>query len=985
MLRTVATFDGHSINDGSNYKAAVLNPNSLPAAQPIFISQANTDSVDAGIYNVETYSVAVSIKILNYATRVALIAQLKQWMKRGTEGNLVVTYRDDGLTYYKPCRVVNLTQDPEFPLHFTALLQTGWTTWRAVTADTDTWSLTGTGGTKTITVNGDDETALSMVLTPTVVTVAGYKQQQLYQLVPKDGIGYGIRPWCITLNTQALVSGSKMQADCDDLRIWLDDQETRRWISGPNTTTTKIWFNLNMRRGARLTLRTAIASSGAFTWIEFTKDATHRTKLAKMPNQGTVIHGTEWIAYSGKDLAGVRLLVEERGLYNTTEQAHSIGDNFDFIPAAIRVVYNNSSATSPALDDANYDDTKPLFSLSSSDNSSWVWTASDLFYDPDRPGRPGGWTPSIVKLGTESQYYWVKQDAETGDAAMGMQLGAWLKNAVWQAERAVVAWTFSDRSCMQTVTVTGQKYRSTGKWPDLYMALQRSPNAIKWLTIFNEASPASLTTWENLTNNSVANSIATTTRHIRAIFGRVLAAAPSALAKYEIQTCTIAFTTANIPTGTLLGEQLNYPLDVTITNNAVSEGFDLKQPMRINKPLALDAEAHTVLYGRINAFNALTMDDESRTAWLRLLKGSNQLQLTGVDVGTLGIALSWYRRRFSVSRLVVFDLSNRAVGEFEAVCNRGWVLYGDPGVDGGGYTTVTVPDDVAGQKWLQLGRLVLVERPPLPTWLGVIDTPWTATAPVEITLYNAEYLFAIRTPEQAERISASIPQIVSQMITIMNRQEQMFLSLGETSNENTKHDQALDQRKMWDILIPLLERTGYEMVIRTERDDKNRLRIFVDVDTQLGINTGFLLEDGKNMTILDATVNGEIVNRVRGVSGSSTAENQLQTDVFEDQDSQDLYRTRSATVQFRDITQLSTLQEYAKTYLAAVKDPYLDMTVQAHESTFKYLQPGNTLIAHSPNLYLPGGVHGWRGNARILSMVYNEDSNTVEMKLRGAL
>jgi hypothetical protein len=338
-----------------------------------------------------------------------------------------------------------------------------------------------------------------------------------------------------------------------------------------------------------------------------------------------------------------------------------------------------------------------------------------------------------------------------------------------------------------------------------------------------------------------------------------------------------------------------------------------------------------------------------------------------------------------MSRLVVFDLSNRAMGEFESVCNRGWVLYGNPGVDGGGYTTVTVPDDVATQKWLQLGRLVLVERPPLPAWLGLIDTPWKASSPVEITLYNAEYLFAIRTPEQAERISASIPQMVGRMIAVMNRQEQMFLSLGETGNENTKHDQALDQRKMWDILIPMLERTGYEMVIRPERDDKNRLRVSVDVDTQLGVNTGFLLEDGKNMTVLDATVNGEIVNRVRGVSGSSTAENQLQTDVFEDPDSQGLYRTRSATVQFRDVTQLSTLQEYAKTYLASVKDPYLDMTVQAHESTFKYLQPGNQLIAHSPNLHMPGGDHGWRGTARILSMVYNEDSNAVEMKLRGVL
>lgn len=645
MLRTVNTFDAHNIND-NNYQAVLLNPNSLPASQTVFIPQSNADSVDAGIYTVETHTVAVRIKIVNYASRVALIAQLKAWFKRGTDGKLVVTYTDDGLTYYKPCRVVNLVQEPDHPMYFTALLNTGWSRWRAVTADTDSWSLTGTGGTKTISVSGDDETALSMVLTPTVETVAGYKQQQLYRLVPTDNITFGLRPWCITLNTAALVSGGKMQADCDDLRIWLDDQEAKRWIVNPNNASTKIWFNVNMHRGARLTLRTAVASSGAITWLNFKKDTTNKAKMQKMPNQGIVYHGTEWFAYSQKDLTGVRLRVEERGVYNTTEQAHSVGDSFDFIPAAIRVVYNNSSATSPSLDDENYDDTKPLFDLSSSDNTSWVWTASSLFYDPDRPNRPGGWKPSITKLGTESKYYWVKQDAESGDAAMGMQLGAWLKNEVWQAERAVVAWAFSDRTCMQTVTVNGQKWRNKGKWPNDLTALQRSVNGQTWFTIFDETQPGSVTTWMNLSVNSTPQSIASTTKHLRAIFSRVLGAAESALALYEIQTCTIAFTSANIPSGTLLGEQLNYPMDVTITNNATGEGIDLKRPMRINKSLALDAEAHTVRYNNTNSYNALILDDESRTTWIRLPVGSNQLQLTGEDVGTLGIALSWYRRRF---------------------------------------------------------------------------------------------------------------------------------------------------------------------------------------------------------------------------------------------------------------------------------------------------------------------------------------------------
>jgi hypothetical protein len=338
-----------------------------------------------------------------------------------------------------------------------------------------------------------------------------------------------------------------------------------------------------------------------------------------------------------------------------------------------------------------------------------------------------------------------------------------------------------------------------------------------------------------------------------------------------------------------------------------------------------------------------------------------------------------------MSRLVVFNLSNRAVGEFQALCNRGYVLYGNPGVDGGGHTTIIVPDDVADEKWLQLGSLVLVEHSTLPAWVGMIDTPWKAKSPVELTLYNVEYFFHLRTPEQAERISAPIPQIVSRMIAIMNRQEQMFLSLGESSNDQVKYDVTLNQRSMWDQLIPLLEQTGYEMVLRPERDEKNRLRMFVDVDKQIGVSTGFLLEDGKNMTVLEATVNGEISNRVKGVSGTSTQEGQLQTEVFEDQDSQNLYRTRSATVSFQDVTQLSTLQEYTKTHLATAAQPYLDLTVEVHESAFRYTQPGNQVLAHSADLHLPGGVTGWRGIARILAMVYNEDNNTVEMKLRGTL
>src|SRR3990172_4038938 len=343
-----------------------------------------------------------------------------------------------------------------------------------------------------------------------------------------------------------------------------------------------------------------------------------------------------------------------------------------------------------------------------------------------------------------------------------------------------------------------------------------------------------------------------------------------------------------------------------------------------------------------------------------------------------------------LSRIVVFDLNNYGVGEFAATCNRGWMVYGNPGVSGAGETSVIVPDDVAAQNWLQLGRMVLVQHPKLPAWAGVIDTPWKATLPVEVTLYNAEYLFSLRSPEQAKGFAGSVPFIVSEMMRLMNEQEQMYLSLGNASGDTTIHKETLDQRTMWDQLVPLLERSGFEMILRPERGPGQQLQIYVDVGQSLGTDTGFLLQDseqGKNMTVVDASVSERIVNRVMGVSGQSTTEEQLQTQVFEEQASQNIYRTRSEIVQFQNIVQLSTLEAYTQAYLASAQEPYLDLTLACMDvgDTFLHRRPGSRLLLRSSNVYLPGGVRGWTGSVRVLAMVYDEDQNVVQTKVRGLL
>ena len=79
----------------------------------------------------------LTIRIMNYANRYALIAQLKTWCKRGTEGDLVVQFVDDGIAYQMECRVVDLVQDDDrSSMVWRAILNTGTSAWRAVTETT---------------------------------------------------------------------------------------------------------------------------------------------------------------------------------------------------------------------------------------------------------------------------------------------------------------------------------------------------------------------------------------------------------------------------------------------------------------------------------------------------------------------------------------------------------------------------------------------------------------------------------------------------------------------------------------------------------------------------------------------------------------------------------------------------------------------------------------------------------------------------------
>lgn len=435
---------------------------------------------------------------------------------------------------------------------------------------------------------------------------------------------------------------SLIQANCADVRVHLNGKETPRWIADPNTTTTAIWFNLWMDAGYSLTQSAAWDNSTDYPYLELQNKPNNKTALGKMPKSGILIHGSEWVLYDGINTTTRRITIIKRGLFGTTKQAHSAGDTWVYQQNAIALVYGNSSVSDPSLDDTHYDDTKPLFDLSASDNAQWVWTASTQFRDINNTGRTGGWSTFEKKNGTVTKLYDITQDADSGNPAMGQKIGSYLKGTGYVNDIATLRHVFSRACGLNTLTVTGKKYRNGTAYPSV-AAFQKSKDGEKWATMFSEGKPTGLKTWTNWSTHSGV-SFGSGMKWTALVFSGSIGGT-DIYAMHECLTATITFVTANLPTGTLLPRTSNFQLDLNIANNANSDAIDLLTPMLIGKPFALDGENRLATYDNSNAHDAIRLNDESRSIWIRLNPGSNELQITATDVGTMNAELSWYKRR----------------------------------------------------------------------------------------------------------------------------------------------------------------------------------------------------------------------------------------------------------------------------------------------------------------------------------------------------
>jgi len=334
-----------------------------------------------------------------------------------------------------------------------------------------------------------------------------------------------------------------------------------------------------------------------------------------------------------------------------------------------------------------------------------------------------------------------------------------------------------------------------------------------------------------------------------------------------------------------------------------------------------------------------------------------------------------------MTRFVVYGLDNKSQGEFTGMLNCRWTVEGSLSISGDGETTLGISDEVAAQPWMDLRRMVVAYPEGLLPWAAMLDTPWKASSPVEITLYSQAYLLSLRAPTMPEMFEGDVFEIAQRIIERINGQDDLFVRLGNTAGEDITRIETLDMRSYWEQLRALATRAGKEIFLRPQEDADGVLMTYVDILERVGSDNGFLYHDGPNANIqaLDATVDGHIINALTGIGSQSTSQSRLMTEPQVNQDSVDVFGKCSATVQFPNVTQESALLKNTQTRLERTAWPKIKIPFKILDvgEALQNARPGNDCWLHVGNLFLPGGRQGYRGQARLTALAYDESTRTL--------
>ena len=295
---------------------------------------------------------------------------------------------------------------------------------------------------------------------------------------------------------------------------------------------------------------------------------------------------------------------------------------------------------------------------------------------------------------------------------------------------------------------------------------------------------------------------------------------------------------------------------------------------------------------------------------------------------------------------------------------------------------------------MQYGNLVFVEHIPskdaagtangkLPDWTGIIlpDRNWPDKI-LNATAYSAEAILTFR-PMPLTKISGTPGSMFKQMLdmahTITNDiviQPGVIEDIPETFGDSLA-------TSAYDHIKKLCANSGMDWDVTGQIDGRGNLQLYANLYRRKGAVTRLeLTRDNVEGSGPLLTEQGTPYNVIYGYSQASTKESRYFSKGI-NQASVDKYGVLATNIVFSGITDQTSLANAAQT--AADNSPPL---MKLHRvaldvgKTFDSLAAGNTVVVRDNTVgFKPGGGFGFSASARILSLDYNDLTNTAPLNL----
>lgn len=550
-----------------------------------------------------------------------------------TRHNLIAKDSDDSDKQYYvtgfPVRINNLGNNEN---QFTVTLALEYPYWQLVTATTDNWSITASGDTKAVTNAGNIKVPPVFTFVPTTTKGAGLTYRRLVTVY--NNLDRSLKfPLDITdggIDTAALVTAVKMQADGDDFLVWMDGGFADRWLDGIDTTTTQCWINFAMQHRNEGTLGTTVnASVTTLVFTQTNDNLKFLRRLKKVSNRVLLIE-SEAITFTAAnvDLIGYQITSVVRGEKGTTAAGHTAPITVRHLEHDLWILYGDSTLTAPDVNDNN----KPMFDTDST-NASLVYSE---YYDTTS-SRPGAWKSEIQYSKTGLSYAFTANQNTFANPASKLGL-AMIGGGDFQVanESGLMDWLFTHPCGITNVLYSGSKYFVSG-WPVIVGLQYLEPN-VAWFTANNEAVPGTASTWTAFGPHNIA--LGGTYEAIRFAIDGQLDSVVDDKAMAQFDTTTVTISSSNLPTIALGSEEAANFFDITLTNSTTGEYIKVQCPCLVDDTLTVDCENKQAYLSDGSPVRVSLSSD--REAWLNLNSGANTIEF--VDVGTVAVTATIVHR-----------------------------------------------------------------------------------------------------------------------------------------------------------------------------------------------------------------------------------------------------------------------------------------------------------------------------------------------------